>query len=174
MFSKILLRGLASAVAIAATTSASVAVAVPSVDFVPTSIIWNVGLDDDVSGAQSQHIQLKIKNQGNVAWHNNTSLDMGVRFAGQQLTGYMYGWEANGNYWHLGAPIAPGAEGLVMLRLPLGTLRHCQNVALTIDTARRQQTGAATIFTNDSKSLFAFKIGSNRPCVLPPLPRPME
>ena len=145
--------------------AASGAFAEPTVDLVPTRIMFRVGLDDDVSGSTSQHVYAYFRNQGNVRTAPNR---MAVRLNSLLLRAPVYGPDADGG--GLGGTIDPGEEGKAFLRLPLGTLRHCQSVPVHIDVDRRLQIGLYNVFANDQKTLRALEFGNRRLCVRVPIP----
>jgi hypothetical protein len=121
------------------------------------------GLDDDVSGAQSQHVSVPIRNIGNAAWHNRNFV-MRISFAGLAVNADIYGPTGGGSYV-LGSAIAPGQTGMLFFSLPLGTLSHCQRVALRLDTSRNEQIGAPSVFANDSSVQVAVDTTSIRTCI---------
>ena len=50
-------------------------------------------------------------------------------------------------------PIPPRGRARMSVEIPLGTLRHCQSVAVRIDTKQQFQRGSARILANDSARL---------------------
>ena len=163
----IALKKVTFAASLLASGMSGLAAAQPMVDFIPQSISFQKGLDDDVSGAMSQHFTLIIKNVGNTPSRYPGSI-MRVLLNGAVLNGDVYGSNGVGGY-NLDAPIAPGQMGLVTFALPLNTLRGCQNVAIQIDADRTYQYGG-NVFTNDTKILLAVDRGSMRVCI-PPIVR---
>jgi hypothetical protein len=144
------------------------------VDFTAQSLRFGVGLDDDVSGAQSQHVTLTIKNVGNTPSRYPGSI-MRVLLNGAVINANVYGPNGVGGY-NLNAPIPAGQTGLALFSLPLGTLRHCQAVAIDVDADRTYQYGG-DVFGNDHATLKAIDAAAIRIC-LPdvihrPLPRDM-
>jgi hypothetical protein len=140
---------------------AHAAAAESRVDLVPVSLSYAKGLDDDVSLSYSQHVALVIKNLGNVAWHN-PALTMRVLIDGAAYSASIYGPVST--YWQLGAPIAPGQQGLVQFSLPLGTLKHCQRRSIRIDALQTNQAGSG-VFANDTLAMFTVDRSSIRACV---------
>lgn len=146
--------------ALAAVFSLSTAaLAEPTIDLVPQSLTFAKRLDDDVSMSYSQHVSIKLKNQGNVTWHNR-NYRMSVSLDGRTYQALIYG-NPNGL---LGGAIAPGQLGSAFFRLPLGTLRHCQSVGVRIDLARNQQVGYDSVFANDAKRFAAIDLQAITVC----------
>lgn len=151
------------ALLLAAALGATAAVAAPrTVDFVPQSISYQSGLDDDVSGSRSQHVTLKIKNVGNTASRYPGSI-MRLLVNGAVVNGNVYGSNGGGGY-NLNAPIAPGQIGLVLFYFPLNTLRHCRNVVVEVDADRTYQYGG-NVFANDRKTLLGVDPTNIRACI---------
>ncbi len=152
------------ALLLAATLCATAAAAAPraTVDFVPQSISYQSGLDDDVSGSRSQHVTLKIKNVGNTASRYPGSI-MRLLVNGAVVNGNVYGSNGVGGY-NLHAPIRPGQVGLVLFYFPLNTLRHCRNVVVEVDADRTYQYGG-NVFANDRKTLLGSDPTNIRACI---------
>ena len=143
--------------------SISASAAVPKmVDFVASSLQFQKGLDDDVSGSMSQHFTLRIKNIGNTPSRYPGSI-MRILLNGAVINGNVYGSNGSGGY-NLNAPIAPGQEGLVLFSLPLNTIRGCAKVTVQIDADRTYQYGG-DVFANDTKLMVAVDRNSIRACV---------
>lgn len=143
------------------------AFAANKVDLVAESISFAKGLDDDVSGNQSLHVALIIKNVGNYRWQN-PDLVMRVLVDGAVFTGNIYGPNGSGGY-NLGAQILPGQQGLVMFSAPLGSLANCQRRSIQIDADRTNQYGG-DVFSNDTKTMQLKDRGAFRICPLPRSP----
>lgn len=144
----------------------------PRIDLVPLGLSFAKGLDDDVSMAYSQHVSIRVQNNGNAPWGSSSS-SMRVAIAGRIVTASIYGPHPDG-YWVLGGRINPGQFGSVSLRLPLRTLVHCQSTPLTIDLGHTQQFGPA-VFSNDSKTLIAVNLQAFRPfCPVIVRPQPEQ
>jgi hypothetical protein len=135
-----------------------------TVDFIPQTLRFQAGLDDDVSGARSQHVTLMIKNAGNTASRYPGSV-MRVLVNGAPVNANVYGSNGVGGY-NLHAPIAPGAQGLVSFSLRLGTLSHCRYVNIQIDADRTYQSGG-NVFANDTASMLGVDPTSIRACIPP-------
>lgn len=139
------------------------------VDLVPTGVRFAKVLDDDVSMHYSQHVSISVRNDGNEAVRNATSTR--TRVGGGPYSGHLYGPDSAGG--PLGGPVRPGEIAKYIVRLPLGTLRHCQTVRVHIDIDRRHQSGAASVYSNDRATFTALEAGNWRPCHLAPtLPVP--
>ncbi len=160
-------QGLVIAAFTLAVGASGLAAAQPMVDFVPQSLKFQKGLDDDVSGATSLHFSLILKNVGNVPSRYPGSI-MRVLLNGVVLNANVYGSNGVGGY-NLNAPIAAGQSGLAMFSMPLGSVRSCQNVSVQIDADRTYQYGG-NVFYNDTKTLVAVDPTSIRLCV-PPIVR---
>ncbi len=145
----------------------SVAHADIRIDMNPQGLKFRKGLDDDVSMRYSQHIYLSFRNDGNIQMRNYTPVK--VRLGSTNTQGYIYGPAARGG--SLGGPVYPGEVANVFIRLPLGTLKHCQRVRATIDSNRTHQIGPS-VFGNDTKTFTVYEMGKSRLLCTVLLPRP--
>ena len=146
---------------------ASIAKADPKVDMIPTSLKFQVGLDDDVSGATSQHIYIGLTAGGNLPIR--TTGIVRVLIGSTIYNALVYGPASSGG--SRGGPINPGETGILFVRAPLGTLRHCQKVLVHIDLAQNSQFGPG-VFSNDQKTMTALEFGRPQIC-LAIVPRPL-
>jgi hypothetical protein len=70
-------------------------------------------------------------------------------------------------------PIPPRGLARMSVEIPLGTLRHCQYVAVRIDTKQQFQRGSARIGANDSARLPVRQRSATAQCTAEgPTPRP--
>lgn len=145
-----------------------------SIDFLPTSLKFRVGLDDDVSMSRSQHVYIYIKNIGRSNYTHHRGYRIRVKLNSNYYWGYIYGPDHRGG--SLGGTIRRGETGKIFVRLPLRTLRHCGLVKTRIDTLRRIQVGGRRVFLNDSKKMMSIDMTSRIRCLRPiltPIPRPI-
>ena len=129
--------------------------------FQPTTVKFKKSLDDDVSMTYSQRVFVYVKNtsgveqrvEGPIAVVLNGKLKSGLLYGPDNIGGLLYG------------PVPVRKIGKIIVRLPVGTLKHCQRVKFQ------------SWVTSGEKTMTAYEMGNNRPCLrIPPirrLPRPL-
>lgn len=132
----------------------------PTQDLTPTSLRFQKIAGE--FGRQTLRIAVEVRNVGSLPVRGSRG---GIQVAGIiNAQAPLYGPNGAGGF-NLGAPIAPGATGLFIIDAAVGTLSHCQNVTVRIDTAQALQSGTSLVFYNDSKVLTAIDTNAMRPCV---------
>lgn len=151
---------LAAALFAAGDASADEDQAGPTQDLAPVSL--QIRRISGEFGGESLRISVGVKNVGSLKVRGTRGgIQIGTITNPQAG---LYGPNGVGGL-NLGAPIDPGATGSFLVDGPAGSLRHCQQVTVRIDTAQSLQSGTALVFYNDSRVLTAIDPGSMRACV---------
>lgn len=134
----------------------------PTADLTATlvEIIRRLG-GDDVGGSPKDsvlEISVRVRNRGGLAV--TPASPNSVSFA---IDGTTYETLLTGTGGGSDDPIPPAGEGAMSVQVPLRTLRHCQPVALRIDTRRQVQRGPG-VFANDASRQTVIDKGNGRVC----------